>query len=122
VTGSQHPIPALMAGIGRASRGTRRVAPGSEPVKGAPSGPPAAGPVGPPLTEPVPSAEGHQSPAGWSLPEPGQHEFFERQPRYEGTTHPQASFSGDGWGLAHDEDWRFHACSVHSRIRPAPNA
>jgi len=32
------------------------VAPGSEPVKAAPVGPPAAGPVGPALTEPDPSA------------------------------------------------------------------
>jgi hypothetical protein len=80
VTGPQHPIPAVAAEIEDALRGARRVAPGSEPVKGAPSGPPSAGPDGPPLTEPDPSAEGHQSPAGWSLPEPGQHEFLKGSP------------------------------------------
>jgi len=50
-------MPAVTAGIRRAVRGTG-VAPGSEPVKVAPSGPPAAGPVGPTLTEPAPSAGG----------------------------------------------------------------
>jgi hypothetical protein len=39
-----------------AARLEKRVAPGPEPVKAAPVGPPAAGPAGPALTEPAPSA------------------------------------------------------------------
>ena len=39
--------------------GRRAVAPGPEPVKAAPTGPPAAGPDGPTLTEPAPSAGEH---------------------------------------------------------------
>ena len=44
------------------------VAPGSEPVKAAPVGPPAAGPDGPALTEPDPSAEESLRSAGPALP------------------------------------------------------
>jgi Zn-dependent protease with chaperone function len=44
------------------------VAPGSEPVKAAPAGPPAAGPDGPTLTEPDPSAEQSLRSAGRALP------------------------------------------------------
>lgn len=44
------------------------VAPGAEPVKAAPSGPPAAGPFGPTLTEPTPSAEQSLRSAGKALP------------------------------------------------------
>jgi hypothetical protein len=44
------------------------VAPGSEPVKVAPAGPPAAGPDGPTLTEPAPSAESSLRSAGRTLP------------------------------------------------------
>ena len=44
------------------------VAPGSEPVKAAPSEPPSAGPDGPALTEPDPSAEGSLRWAGRALP------------------------------------------------------
>lgn len=73
-------MPAVTAGTGRAVRGTGRVAPRSEPVEVAPSGPPTAGPAGPTLTEPAPSAEGHLSPAGWGLPETGQPKFFEGSP------------------------------------------
>lgn len=43
----------------RASLEPVAVAPGSEPVKAAPAGPPAAGPDGPALTGPAPSAVGH---------------------------------------------------------------
>jgi hypothetical protein len=43
MTGSQHAIPAVAAEIEYASRKTQRVAPGSEPVKGAPPGPPFGG-------------------------------------------------------------------------------
>jgi len=73
-------MPAVTAGIGGAVQGIRRVAPGSEPVKVAPSGPPAAGPVGPTLTEPAPSAGGHLSPAGRTLPETGQPTFLKGGP------------------------------------------
>jgi Zn-dependent protease with chaperone function len=41
-----------------------QVAPGSEPVKAAPPGPPAAGPDGPALTEPAPSAVDHSGRQG----------------------------------------------------------
>jgi Zn-dependent protease with chaperone function len=44
------------------------VAPGSEPVKAAPAGPPAAGPDGPTLTEPDPSARQSLRSAGRALP------------------------------------------------------
>jgi Zn-dependent protease with chaperone function len=44
------------------------LAPGSEPVKVAPAGPPAAGPDGPTLTEPDPSAERSLRSAGLALP------------------------------------------------------
>ncbi|MCW3019846.1 MAG: peptidase Ste24p, partial [Solirubrobacterales bacterium] len=44
------------------------VAPGSEPVKAAPAGPPSAGPDGPALTEPDPSAERSLRSAGLALP------------------------------------------------------
>jgi Zn-dependent protease with chaperone function len=44
------------------------VAPGSEPVKTAPAGPPAAGPDGPALTEPDPCAESSLRSAGMALP------------------------------------------------------
>jgi Zn-dependent protease with chaperone function len=44
------------------------VAPGSEPVKAAPAGPPAAGPDGPTLTEPDPSAGESLRSAGMALP------------------------------------------------------
>ena len=44
------------------------VAPGPEPVKAAPAGPPAAGPDGPALTEPDPSAEESLRSAGMALP------------------------------------------------------
>jgi Zn-dependent protease with chaperone function len=43
---------------------TTAVAPGPEPVKAAPAGPPSAGPDGPALTEPVPSAEEHSGRQG----------------------------------------------------------
>jgi Zn-dependent protease with chaperone function len=41
-----------------------RVAPGAEPVKAAPAGPPAAEPDGPALTEPAPSADRHSGRQG----------------------------------------------------------
>lgn len=44
------------------------VAPGPEPVKAAPAGPPAAGPDGPTLTEPDPCAEQSLRSAGMALP------------------------------------------------------
>jgi Zn-dependent protease with chaperone function len=44
------------------------VAPGSEPVKAAPAGPPTAGPDGPTLTEPDPCAEESLTSAGPALP------------------------------------------------------
>jgi hypothetical protein len=44
------------------------VAPGVEPVKAAPAGPPTAGPDGPTLTEPTPSAERSLRSAGRTLP------------------------------------------------------
>jgi Zn-dependent protease with chaperone function len=47
---------------------TAAVAPGSEPVKVAPSGPPSAGPGGPTLTEPDPSAFRSMRWAGHTLP------------------------------------------------------
>lgn len=53
------------------------VAPGAEPVKGAPSGPPAAGPCGPTLTEPAPSAEQSLRSAGKALPTSQQHPILE---------------------------------------------
>ena len=53
------------------------VAPGSEPVKAAPAGPPAAGPPGPTLTEPDPSAEQSLRSAGKALPTSQQHPILE---------------------------------------------
>jgi Zn-dependent protease with chaperone function len=47
-----------------------RLAPGSEPVKAAPTGPPTAGPDGPTLTEPDPSAKQSLRSAGRALPTP----------------------------------------------------
>jgi hypothetical protein len=44
------------------------IAPGTEPVKAAPAGPPTAGPDGPTLTEPDPSAEQSHRSAGKALP------------------------------------------------------
>jgi Zn-dependent protease with chaperone function len=46
------------------------VAPGSEPVKAAPAGPPPAGPDGPTLTEPDPCADQSPRSAGMALPTP----------------------------------------------------
>jgi len=52
----------------KASLRSALVAPGSEPVKAAPAGPPTAGPDGPALTEPDPSAERSLRSAGMALP------------------------------------------------------
>jgi hypothetical protein len=49
------------------------VAPGAEPVKAAPAGPPTAGPDGPTLTEPTPSAERSHRSAGPALQTCQQH-------------------------------------------------
>jgi hypothetical protein len=54
------------------------VAPGAEPVKAAPTGPPTAGPSGPTLTEPDPSAEQSLRSAGKALPTSQQHPILER--------------------------------------------
>jgi Zn-dependent protease with chaperone function len=48
----------------KAEFSTAAVAPGPEPVKAAPPGPPSAGPDGPALTEPGPSAEEHSGRQG----------------------------------------------------------
>lgn len=56
----------------RAEALTTPVATGTEPVKAAPSGPPAAGPDGPTLTEPDPSAKASPMSAGPALPRTGQ--------------------------------------------------
>lgn len=56
----------------KASFQTALVAPGPEPVKAAPAGPPTAGPDGPALTEPDPSAEQSLRSAGMTLPTIGQ--------------------------------------------------
>jgi Zn-dependent protease with chaperone function len=48
----------------KASSQDLAVAPGPEPVKAAPAGPPSAGPDGPALTEPVPSAGEHSGRQG----------------------------------------------------------
>jgi Zn-dependent protease with chaperone function len=52
----------------KASFAPARIAPGPEPVKAAPTGPPAAGPDGPTLTEPDPSAGRALRSAGMALP------------------------------------------------------
>jgi hypothetical protein len=52
----------------RAPQPAAPVAPGTEPVKAAPPGPPTAGPDGPTLTEPAPSAEESLRSAGMALP------------------------------------------------------
>jgi Zn-dependent protease with chaperone function len=57
---SDHTHPPTELRIDRLRKASARdlaVAPGPEPVKAAPAGPPAAGPDGPALTEPAPSAE-----------------------------------------------------------------
>jgi excisionase family DNA binding protein len=59
---------AVVVGSGGMVGVRARVAPGGEPVKATPSGPPAAGPVGLALTEPPPSAKAAATSAGKSLP------------------------------------------------------
>jgi hypothetical protein len=123
VSGSQHPISAATAEIAYVLREIRRVAPGAEPVKGAPSGPPSAGPDGPPLTEPAPSAEGLLAPAGWSLPEPGQHEFLKGSPDMRAPHaldgHTPRTTNDEGGFNAHSPNRRGTAAPHASRGRAA---
>jgi len=65
---------------GRSPQPGLLVAPGAEPVKAAPPGPPTAGPDGPTLTEPTPSAEQSHRSAGKALPTRQQQPIIESAP------------------------------------------
>jgi Zn-dependent protease with chaperone function len=61
---TEHTHPPAELRIDKLRETTALVTPGSEPVKAAPAGPPAAGPVGPALTEPDPSEKRSPMSAG----------------------------------------------------------